>query len=688
MRKVKAMRSKRGTHVIVLGIVAILSVSFLSGQSEKDLQSEKGPQHDAAAIIKLVTVRILDQEGRPVTNLKKEDFILWDNGKKKVITEFEIHTLSEEGMGVRLSGEEANSVVSVEGMNRRLLIFLDIQGSDISGMANAKEAALHFVDTQLHPEDEVGILGFSPSRGFLIQEYLTTDHDKIRKSIEKMKDIEVKPKPGFASGGELDDSVRNRSARSGSSREGGSSGSVGSVSGGGIFGYGTISLGVPGSSKGHRKDFVPRMYDLTQALKYIPGNKSMVIFTSRNLGPNASKLGKEFASASTPVYTVNTRNWVREGVMTLSVKKKHLQTDHPLQDLALASGGKYFADIKDVETISREVQSLTGNFYVLGYYIDESWDGKYHEIKVDVDKPGLQVLAQHGYYSPRPFAELSDFQKQLHLFDLVFADKHSASETMDIPIEPLFVSGEEETNCVLLSQITVSEKTGVPPSKVEIFTLLFDENQKVVKEINGEIDFSPFDNEILVPYFQTNLPAGTYECRIVTRDIETGRASVGQTAFDILDMSNTEIVLTSPLLFAAGPGSQIFKFSKKNGKKEKEKDLSLGDIYKYLPKNHHLVVGKIDPEIKNLLAILPVTFTKRPTPDLEYSVRLYPEQEGEAIVLPAQISDPKPISDNKNILMIKMKLPDLVPGEYELEIEAMEKNTSSSFSIRRSFIKR
>ncbi len=682
---VKVMRLKGGIYSIAALFVVILSVSLLFSKSDEDSHGQKVPQHDAAAIIKLVTVRILDQEGRPVTDLQKEDFILYDNGKKKVITEFEVHTLSEEGMKVRPSGEATDLAKSVKEMNRRLLIFLDIQGSDINGMANAKEAALHFMDTQLRPGDEVGILGFSPTRGFLIQEYLTTDHKKIRRAIKKTKDIEVKPSPGFVSTAGGDDSIRDRSGRSGGTGSGGNSESIGIMSGGiNVFGTGGASISVPGSGGGHHRDFVPRMYDLTQALKYIPGNKSLIIFTGRNLGPNASKLGKEFASASTPVYTVNTRNWIRKSIWTLSIKKKHIWKDHPLQDLALASGGKYFADIKDIETISREVQSLTGNFYVLGYYINESWDGKYHQIKVEVNKPGLQVLAQHGYFNPRPYAKLSDFQKQLHLFDLMFTEKHSTSGTLDIPIEPLFVSGEEKTNCVLLSQITVNEKTGVPPSNVEIFAFLFNKDQKVVKEMNGEIDFSPFDNEILVPYFLANLHAGKYECRIVARDMETGQASMGKAAFNIPDKSIAEIVLTSPLLFTAGSESKIFKFSKKKGQKGKDKGLSLGDIYKYLPENHRLVVREIGPEIKNLLAVLPVTFAGGPAPEVKFIVRFHPKPEGEAILLPMQILDAHAISDNKDILMIEMKLPDLVPGEFELEIEAIEKNTSSSFSVRRS----
>ena len=153
-----------------------LSASLFFAQSVKHSQSQKVPQYDAAAIIKLVTVRVLDKDGRPVTDLKREDFVLYDNGKKKIITEFEIHTLSEEGMRVRPSGEATDLVRSVKGMNRRLLIFLEIQGSDVIGMANAKQAALHFVDTQVQPGDQVGTLGFSPMEGFLVREYPTSEH--------------------------------------------------------------------------------------------------------------------------------------------------------------------------------------------------------------------------------------------------------------------------------------------------------------------------------------------------------------------------------------------------------------------------------------------------------------------------------------------------------------------------------
>jgi VWFA-related protein len=671
------MRPKGGIPVFSVCLAVTLSAFLLFAQSEKDSKGQKIPQHDAAAIIKLVTVRVLDQEGRPVTDLRKEDFVLYDNGERKVITEFEVHTLSEEGMRVRQAGEAADLAKSVEGMNRRLLIFLDIQGSGVIGMANAKKAALHFVETQLRPGDEVGILGFSYMRGFFIKEYLTTDHEKIHKAIKKTR--ELPPSGGFASGGGLDDSIRTRGESGGGS--GGNTGVRGSTSGAITpFASGGSSIAVPGTAVFQHLDFIPRMYDFAQALKLIPGNKSLILFSSRNLGPYAVRLGKEFGSANTPVYTVNTRNWIQKRLMTISIKKKYIWTNHPLQEISLASGGKYFADIKDIETFSSDVQALTGDFYVLGYYVKESWDGEYHEIKVAVNRPGLQVLAQNGYFNPKPFAELTDFEKQLHLNDLVFAERNASSDSRDIPVEALLIAGQKKVNCVLLSKIDVDDKIGVPPALCEIYAFIFNKKQKAVVKKRGEMDFSKSEHQTFFPYFLAKLRAGDYECLVVARDLETGQSAVGKFRFRFPKKSASDIILSSPLLFCSGAESRMLKFS--------DKEVSISDFYRFLPKNHTLLVRELGPEDKNLLAVLPITFQEGLASEVEIGVRLHPKPKGKPIDISTEIRDVQKTKTTTDFLMIEIRLPDMKPGEYELEIEAIDKNTSARFSIRKSLTRR
>ncbi len=204
----------------------------------------------------------------------------------------------------------------------------------------------------------------------------------------------------------------------------------------------------------------------------------------------------------------------------------------------------------------------------------------------------------------------------------------------------------------------------------------------------GEMDLSPFDQQSLFSYFTANLPVGEYECRIVARDLETGQAVVGKIVFPLPEKSESEIVLSSPLLFAKGPESKIIRFSEKLNQKEKDKDHSLSDFYKFLPKDHCLVVRDLESGIKSLLAVLPITAVEGPAPEVEFGARLHPRPKGEPINIAMEIVDVQETGAQTDILMMEIRLPDLKPGEYELEIEALEKKTSARSFVRKFLVRK
>jgi hypothetical protein len=130
-------------------VLFILSGFLYSGQA----MPQRKPQilrYDAAALIKLVTVRVLDRIGRPVKDLKREDFFVLDNGEQKTVTEFEIHDTEQLEAGRPPVLMEPTRPES----NRNFFIDFDIQGSDEAGLANAKKAASHFIETELRPGDK------------------------------------------------------------------------------------------------------------------------------------------------------------------------------------------------------------------------------------------------------------------------------------------------------------------------------------------------------------------------------------------------------------------------------------------------------------------------------------------------------------------------------------------------------
>ena len=169
-------------------VLIVLAAAAAPGEGLGQAGSQRVPRHDAAAVIKLVAVRVIDESGRPVKGLGREDFVLTDNGARQAITEFESYVLEESGARLSGAADEA-AAPRAPLLKRRLFIFIDLQGSDENGVQNAKAAALYFVDTQVGPDDEVGVIGFSPMRGFFVQEYLTSDLARIRKAIERAKEL-------------------------------------------------------------------------------------------------------------------------------------------------------------------------------------------------------------------------------------------------------------------------------------------------------------------------------------------------------------------------------------------------------------------------------------------------------------------------------------------------------------------
>ncbi len=178
------MKIERLGIVIVIFFCITPNVHYLIGE-KLPIKQEEDQDYSVTVSLKLIQVFVTDKEGKPIHNLTKDDFILYDNGQLKEITDFEKHILARPGMK---AGPETTPVTSPR-MNRKFLILLDIVGNDSVGVIQSKETALHFIDTQLMLGDEVGVLSFTPYAGFNINTYFTSDHDRIKQAIKNAREV-------------------------------------------------------------------------------------------------------------------------------------------------------------------------------------------------------------------------------------------------------------------------------------------------------------------------------------------------------------------------------------------------------------------------------------------------------------------------------------------------------------------
>jgi len=655
-------------------LVHLVNVSAVKALEPQVKGEQKELQHEVAVTLKLIQVHVTDTQGNPVANLKKEDFILWDNGKLQNITDFETHFTRAPA---ERPPEKEVSSPSPARMNRKFFLFLDIQRNDPIGMIKSKRVARYFVETQIQPGDEVGVFSFQPSAGFVLHEYLTQDLEKMLSAIKKAKALPVYSSPEGVPGGGAGQSSGSSSGETAGEGEATHAGSR------------NLDAGLPTVDEGASWSqlakplymFFYSLEDLSQSLQYVPGIKNIVLFsagTSAGAKNTFDLLGQKLASSSCRVYTVDT-NW------RLHYLKGYFESGpgSALRQLAVSSGGKHFEDPDDIETIAQDIQRMTGNFYVLGYYIQPEWDGQYHEIKVKVKKKDCVIYAQKGYFNPKPFSTFSDAEKQLHLADIAWNDTPYFETPKPFPLEALPFPGNEAAKLVLLSEIRPENLVDVFLNDTEIITVVLDEEKNIVESGRAVLKYDSIKQTPIHHYSITRLAPGLYECRVVVRNLESGKSALGSASVRVPEFRESGLNLYPLFLLIPEKGSFYLRAVKEEKAKEREA-LSLRDLYPYLSSIHSPLVKEVDRSVRNLLAVL--RFSTRLTEEhpLDLDVDLIHSQSGQKIPLEFIIKESGMFGLNEAMLL-EIWLPSLEPEIYTLHVILSDPESNQKAEVSRAF---
>lgn len=113
-----------------------------------------------------------------------------------------------------------------------------------------------------------------------------------------------------------------------------------------------------------------------------------------------------------PIYTLDPRGLTQPETATVGhccgsyqqraevARRITIQQDY-LASIATNTGGRFFINQNDLAHAIDEIVSENGSYYMLGYYPDPFVaDGKFHELKVTVTRPGVRVRARPGYTTP------------------------------------------------------------------------------------------------------------------------------------------------------------------------------------------------------------------------------------------------------------------------------------------------
>ncbi len=87
---------------------------------------------------------------------------------------------------------------------------------------------------------------------------------------------------------------------------------------------------------------------------------------------------------------------------------QRFSTHDALETIARDTGGRYFGNSNDLDHAIQSALTESSSYYMLGYYpSNKKWGGKFRQIKLQVDRTGVQLRYRHGYFAVNP----SDWRK-------------------------------------------------------------------------------------------------------------------------------------------------------------------------------------------------------------------------------------------------------------------------------------
>jgi len=182
---------------------------------------------------------------------------------------------------------------------------------------------------------------------------------------------------------------------------------------------------------------------------------------------------------------------------------------------------------------------------------------------------------------------------------------------------------------------------------------------------------------------------GDYDSRIVIRDIASGRSAIGQVRFKVVASKGGDIVLASPIIMIPGRKTMVGRLPSAPTRRGAPPEPAFIEIYPFIPRGHTIVVRNLASGTREILAIVPAKVrTSRPgnPGQIEVGGKLLPQPAGEEIPLDLEVVEAKTAPDGRQFLIIRIPLPELGPGSYELEIEAADAASGAKGSVRTSLV--
>jgi len=516
--------------------------------------------------VNLVLVRVVvrDSKGQAIGNLQKDDFLLFDNRKPQVISQF-----SPEQAGVRpkikSESEDLNQppgsatdapTATVAVPDSYIAYLFDDVHLTFGDLTRARDAASHHLAT-MKPTDRVAI--FTTSGRTMLD--FTDDQAKLHQAL-----FDLKPQPIASSGlspclnvsyymGDLIENQHDPQALSVAT----SDALVCEFNNDTRF----VSQAQQVADAAARQALDQGLHeshlaltvvnDVIRRLSVAPGQRSIVLVSPGFLTP---QLEVEYQQAidravksqivigaldARGLYVVppggDISNPGPPSQISMVFKPQYEMSEASANsDILLifteATGGVFFHSNNDLDEGFRRVASTPEYSYVLGFSPSNlKLDGSFHSLKVSLKNPQkLVIQARRGYYAPKRAADPAQQAKQ-EIEDAVFSQEELHSLPVDLHTQ-FFKSSDVDAKLTVLAHIDVKRLRlrkidGRNQNELTVVSALFNGNGNLVQGIAKTVTMKLKDDTLerklasgITVRTSFDVKPGTYMVRLVVRDAE------------------------------------------------------------------------------------------------------------------------------------------------------------------------
>jgi VWFA-related protein len=456
-------------------------------------------------------VRVLDRQGRSVTDLKEEDFVVFEEGVPQKIGFFAHQMLTPEpSAGDTTLRMRKAPGRSLEPQNYRVFLIVLGRGR-LQYPARGLDATIEFLRERLLPQDQVAVLAYNRATDFSIhREHIIQVLERFRQRHEKIEaDLQHRVSGLAAMYGSRDipDDMQSAIDDIFDVPEGpgfrrlppGRIVDLESIDEDIGFAYDAANPTDRGFDA-----FVARnvqtfqdlgnVYGGIEYLRYIEGEKHLVFLTEHGLFvprvENDVSLADVASDARVAIDIIKTGGVYSEfpGRWLSNTAWAHNFSVMTLQNVATLSGGQSSLFRYASDAFGR-IDAATRSSYLIGYYpSDTEWDGRFRRVKVKVNRPGVTVLVRHGYFA-RP--QLVPFDRRQFLtYNRVVSAGGYSEEITDIELDlkwSVATAADRSKEVIVAlridpSRISFAESGGVHTATLDVAVFCGDRRQNTVCE--------------------------------------------------------------------------------------------------------------------------------------------------------------------------------------------------------------